>query len=79
MMRYSIKPRNQIFVKGYGFSSSDKTVSKNTVKTITKNLSSKYNQTLLHHAKQSVTDAIKNTSKKSNSKNSRSNWLFDWK
>ena len=51
MMRYSIKPRNQIFVKGYGFSSSDKTVSKNTVKTITKNLSSKYNQTLLHHAK----------------------------
>ena len=51
MMRYSIEPRNRIFVKGYGFSSFDKNVSKNTVETITKNLSSKYNQTLLHHAK----------------------------
>ena len=34
----------------------------------------KYSQKLLDHAKQSATDALKTSSKKSHLKNSRSNW-----
>ena len=37
MMRYSVQPRDQIFVKGYGFLSFAKNMGKN----IGKNLSSK--------------------------------------
>ena len=43
------------------------------VKNISKNLSSKYDQKLLDHAKKVVTNALKTSSKKSHSKNSRSN------
>ena len=39
-----------------------KTTSKKIVKNISKNLSSKYNQKLLDHAKKSATDAIKTSS-----------------
>ena len=60
MTRYSVPPRNWIFVKGYGFLSS----AKNMVRHISKNLSSKYSQKLLDHAKKSLTDAIKTASKK---------------
>ena len=47
---------------------------KNTGKNISKNLNGKRRQKLLDHAKQSPTDA----KKKGNSKNSKSNWRFDW-
>ena len=50
-MRYSVQPKDQIFVKSYGFLSLAKNMIKNISKNIGKNLSSKYNQKLLHHAK----------------------------
>ena len=55
-MRYSIEPRDRIYVKGYGFLS--------FAKNIGKNLRNKYGQKLLHSAKKSTTDAIKTTSKR---------------
>ena len=65
-MRYSIEPRDRIYVKGYGFLS--------FAKNMGKSLSNKYGQKLLDSAKKSTTDAKKNSFKNSNSKNSRSNW-----
>ena len=50
MMRYSVQPRDRIFVKGYGFLSFAKNMGKN----IGKNVSEKYSQKLLDHAKQYV-------------------------
>ena len=55
-MRYSIEPKNRIYVKGYGFLS--------FAKNIGKNLSNKYSQKLLDSAKTSTTDAIKTASKR---------------
>ena len=55
-MRYSIEPRNRIYVKGYGFLS----FAKNTGKS----LSNKYGQKLFDSAKKSTTDAIKTASKR---------------
>ena len=55
-MRYSIKPRDRIYVKRYGFLS--------FAKNMGKSLSSKYSQKLLDSAKKSTTDAIKITSKR---------------
>ena len=60
MTRYSVQPRGQIFVKGYGFMSFAKNISKN----ISKHLSGKNIQELLDHAKQSATDALKTSSKR---------------
>ena len=60
MIRYSIEPKDRIFLKGYGFLSFAKNVSKN----IGKNLSSKYNQKLIDHAKQSTTDTFKTAAKR---------------
>ena len=54
MTRYSVQPRDRIFVKGYGFLSFARNMGKN----ISKNLSSKYSQKLLDHAKQSATDEL---------------------
>ena len=51
-MRYSIEPRNRIYVKGYGFLS------------FAKSLSNKYDQKFLDSAKKSTTDAIKTASKR---------------
>ena len=48
MMYYSVQPKNQIFVKGYGFLSFAKNMVKNVGRNISKNLSSKYSQ---KHAK----------------------------
>ena len=48
MRSYSVQPRDQIFVKGYGFFS----FARNMRKNIIKSLSSKYSQKLLDHAKQ---------------------------
>ena len=55
-MRYSIKPRDRVYVKGYGFSS--------FAKNMGKTLSNKYGQKLLDSAKKSATDGIKTPSKR---------------
>ena len=55
-MRYSIEPRDRIYVKGYGFLS--------FAKNMGKSLSNKYGQKLLDSAKKSTTDAIKTASKR---------------
>ena len=55
-MRYSIKPRDRRYVKGYGFLS--------FAKNIGKNISSKYSQKLVESDKKSATDAIKTASKR---------------
>ena len=55
-MRYSIEPRDRIYVKGYGFLS--------FAKNIGKNLSNKYGQKIFDTAKKSTTDAIKAASKR---------------
>ena len=52
-MRYSIEPKDRIYVKGYGFA-----------KNMSKYLSNKYSQKLLDSAKKSTTDAIKTVSKR---------------
>ena len=54
-MRYSIEPRDIIYVKGYGFLS--------FAKNMGKSLSNKYGQKLLNSAKKFTTDAIKTASK----------------
>ena len=51
-MRYSIEPRDRVYVKGYGFLS------------LAKNLSNKYSQKLIDTAKKSTTDALKTASKR---------------
>ena len=55
-MRYSIEPRDRIYVKGYGFLS--------FAKNMRKILSNKYGQKRLDSAKKSATDAIKTASKR---------------
>ena len=65
-MRYSIKPRDQIFVKRYGLLSFTKNMGKNIYENISKNLSDKHSQKL-SHANKSATDVPK-TSQKSFSK-----------
>ena len=55
-MRYSIEPRDRIYVKGYRFLS--------FAKYIGKNLSNKYGQRCFDTAKKSATDAIKTASKR---------------
>ena len=56
-MRYSVQPRDSIFVKGYEFFSFAKNMCKN-------NLSGTCSQKFLDHAKQSATGRAKTTSKK---------------
>ena len=55
-MRYSIEPRNRIYVKGYGFLS--------FAKNMGKSLSNEYGQKLLDSANKSTTDSIKTASKR---------------
>ena len=55
-MRYSIEPKDGRYVKNYGFLS--------FAKSISKNISNKYNQKLVDSAKKSATDTIKTDSKK---------------
>ena len=55
-MRYSIKPKDGTYVKGYGFLY--------FATNMGKNLSNKYGQKLLDSAKKSTTDAIKTASKR---------------
>ena len=63
-MRYSVQPRNRVFVKGYGFLSFAKNIGKSIGKNISKNLSGEFNQKLLDHVKISAADAIKTSSKR---------------
>ena len=51
-MRYSIEPRDRVYVKGYGFMS------------FARSMSNKYGKKLVDTAKTSATDAIKTASKK---------------
>ena len=51
-MRYSIEPRNRVYVKGYGFMS------------FARSMSNKYGKKLIDTAKKSATDAIKTASKR---------------
>ena len=55
-MRYSIEPRDRIYVKGHGFLS--------FAKNMGTHLSNKYSQKLLDTAKASATDAVKTASKR---------------
>ena len=55
-MRYSIEPKDRIYVKGYGFLS--------FAKKMGTHLSNKYSQKLLDTAKKFTTDAIKTASKR---------------
>ena len=55
-MRYSIEPKDRVYVKGYGFLSFPKNMSKH--------LSNKYIQKLLDTTKKFTTDAIKTASKR---------------
>ena len=65
MTRYSVQPRDPVFVKGYCFLSFAKKMSKNSGKY----LIGKYIQKLLDHAKQSATDALKIALKRAIQKN----------
>ena len=62
-MRYSIEPRDKIYVKGYGFLSFAKNMGTHATK-IAKNLSNKYSWKLLDSAKKSTTDGLKTASKR---------------
>ena len=64
MIRYSVQPRDRIFVKGYGFLFFARNMGKNIGKNISKDLSGKYSQKIFDHAKQSATDAFKTASRK---------------
>ena len=55
-MRYSIEPKDRIYVKGYGFLS--------FAKNMGTHLSYKYSQKLLDTVKKSTSDAIKTASKR---------------
>ena len=62
-MRYSIEPRDRIYVKSYGFLFFAKNMGRHANK-VAKSLSNKYGQKLLDSAKKSTADAIKTASKR---------------
>ena len=64
-MRYSIEPRDTIYVKGYGFLS--------VARNIGKLVSNKYGQKLLDSAKKYTTDVIKTASKRAIQKTTEAN------
>ena len=74
-MRYSIEPRNRIYVKGYGFLSFAKNMDTHATK-IARNLSNKYSQKLLDSAKKSTADAIKTASKRAIQKTAEATGVF---
>ena len=83
-MRCSVKPRDRIFAKGYGFLSFAKKSSKNIGKNISINLSGKYSWKVLDHAKESATDFLKTASKRATQKTAEptgdlfGNKIADW-
>ena len=64
MPSYLVQPRDQIFVKGYGFLSYAKSMGKNMGKNISKNVIGRYSKKIFDHAKQPATDAFKTASKR---------------
>ena len=64
MTRYSVKSGDVIFVNSYEFLSFVENIDKNIGNNIIKSLSGKYSKKLLHHAKQSATEALKTSSKR---------------
>ena len=58
MTRYSVQPRDRIFVEDYGILSFAENTGKSIGKIINKYLSGKYSRKGLDHTKQSVTDAL---------------------
>ena len=64
MTRYSVQPRDQILIKGYGFLSFAKNMGKHVGKKYMQVLNSKYSQNLLDHAIQSAIYALKTLQKK---------------
>ena len=64
MTRYSVQPRDRIFIKGYEVLSFARNMSKNIGKSTSKNLSGKYRQKPLDHAKQSAVAALKTALKR---------------
>ena len=78
MMRYLLQPRDRIFIKGFGYLPFAKNIGKNIDKTTSKNLSGKHSLERLGAAKKICNRCTWNFSKKSNSKNYRSNYWFDW-
>ena len=62
-MRYSIEPRDKIYLKGYGFLSFAKSMGTHATK-VTKNVSNKYSQKLIDSAKKFTADPIKTASKR---------------
>ena len=63
-MRYTVQPRNRIFVKAYGFLSFAKNMAKIIGKNKSKHLSGKYVQKFLGNAKISATNALKISSRR---------------
>ena len=62
MIRYSVHPSDEIFVKGYSFMPFAKNIGKKIGWSI--DLSRKYSQKPVVHAKKSATEALKTASKK---------------
>ena len=62
-MRYSIKHRNIIFVKGYGCLSFAKNIGTHAAK-VAKSISNKHSQKLLDSAKKSRRDSMNTSSKR---------------
>ena len=54
MIRYSVQPKNGIFVKGYGFLSFARYMGKNVGKNISRNLCRKYSPKPIYYAKESA-------------------------
>ena len=69
-MRYSIKPRDRIYVKGYGFLSFAKNMGKVLNNKCAATSATNIGQKLLDSAKKSITDAIKTASKRAIQKTS---------
>ena len=63
-MRYSIKSRDRIYVKGYGFLSFAKNMGKVLNNKCAATSAANIGQKLLESAKKSITDAIKTASKR---------------
>ena len=64
MTCYSVQPKDQIFVKGYGFLFFAKNMCKNFGKNISKKIRSKYSQEFFENDKQYAINALKTVSKR---------------
>ena len=73
MTHYSVESKHRIFVKGYEFLSFAQNMGTNIGKNISKSLRGKYNQNVLDHVKQSVTDTLKTVSKRAILKTAEAN------